>query len=86
MNEDRILYFVILIVLVYFYRKRTSWGFLKFLQETGKEKKLEEIVNDDLSINEKLDEEVKGYKHYNKILGWIIVLYLIYGLLELLLV
>ena len=86
MSEDRILYFVILIFLVYFYRKRTSWGFLKFLQESGKQKKIDNIVNDDLSINEELDEEVKGYKYDNKILGWIIVIYLIYGLLELLLV
>jgi len=51
-----------------------------------KKKKIDNIVNDDLSINEKLDEEVKGYKYDNKILGWIIVIYLIYGLLELLLV
>ena len=86
MNEDRILYFVILIILVYFYRKRTSWGFLKFLQETAKEKKIDNIANDDLSINDKLDDEVKGFKHDNKILGWIIVIYLIYGILELLLV
>lgn len=80
------LYFVILITLVYFYYKRTSWGFLRFIQDTGKEKKIDNVVNDDLSINEKLDEEVKDYKYDNKILGWIIIIYLIYGLMELLMV
>ena len=86
MNEDKILYFVILIILIYFYKKRTSWGFLKFLQEEGKEKKIDNIINEDLSINEKLEDEVKGYKSDSKILGWIIVIYLIYGILELLLI
>jgi len=80
------LYFVILITLVYFYYKRNSWGFLKFIQDAGKEKKIDNVVNDDLSINEKLDEEVKDYKYDNKILGWIIIIYLIYGLMELLMV
>jgi len=80
------LYFVILITLVYFYYKRTSWGFLKFIQDAGKEKKIDNVVNDDLSINEKLDEEIKDYKYDNKILGWIIIIYLIYGLMELLMV
>ena len=86
MNEDRIFYFIILIILIYFYKKRTSLGFLKFLYEKGKEKKINDIVDEDLNINKKLDDDVKGYKSDNKILGWIIVLYLIYGLLELLLV
>ena len=80
------LYFLILITLVYFYYKRTSWGFLRFIQDTGKEKKIDNVVNDDLSINEKLDEEVKDYKYDNKILGWIIIIYLIYGLMELFMV
>ena len=85
MNEDRILYFVILIILIYFYKRRTSIGFLKFLSEIGKEKKINPI-NNDLSTNERLDEEVKGYKLDSKALGWIIVIYLIYGLIELLIV
>jgi hypothetical protein len=37
------LYFVILITLVYFYYKRTSWGFLKFIQDAGKEKKIKSL-------------------------------------------
>ena len=84
MNEGTIIYFVILAVLIYFYKKRTSWGFLKFLVEKGIEKKIDKIVNDDLSIHENLYEDVKGYKLDNKVLGWIIVIYLIFGLTELL--
>tara|TARA_Y100000591_G_C21258973_1_gene417162 strand:+ start:185 stop:445 length:261 start_codon:yes stop_codon:yes gene_type:complete len=86
MNEDTILYFVILITLIYFYQKRTSIGFLKFLNEKAKEKKIDNPVDYDLNIDKNLDEDVKGYKEDSKVLGWIIVIYLIYGLLELLLV
>ena len=69
-----------------FIAKELVGVFLNFFRKVEKKKKIDNIVNDDLSINEKLDEEVKGYKYDNKILGWIIVIYLIYGLLELLLV
>ena len=50
----------------------------------GVKKKIDKIVNDDLSIHENLHEDVKGYKLDNKVLGWIIVIYLIFGLIELL--
>jgi len=53
------LYFVILITLVYFYYKRTSWGFLKFIQDAGKEKKIDNVVNDDLSIMKNLMKKLK---------------------------
>jgi len=88
MNEDVVLYFLILSVLIYFYQKKTSWGFLKFLQETAADKKISssDIIKDNLKINEKLSEDVKGYKKDTNALKWIIIVYLIYGVLELFLV
>ena len=88
MNEDVVLYFLILSVLIYFYQKRTSWGFLKFLHETAADKKISssDIIKDNLKINEKLSEDVKGYKKDANALKWIIIVYLIYGVLELFLV
>ena len=88
MNEDVVLYFLILSVLIYFYQKRTSWGFLKFLHETAADKKISpsDIIKDNLKINEKLSEDVKGYKEDTNALKWIITVYLIYGVLELFLV
>ena len=69
-----------------FITKELVGVFLNFFRKVEKKKKIDNIVNDDLSINEKLDEEVKDYKYDNKILGWIIIIYLIYGLMELLMV
>ena len=69
-----------------FIEKEQAGAFLNFFKKQLKKKKIDNIVNDDLSINDKLDDEVKGFKYDNKILGWIIIIYLIYGILELLLV
>ena len=82
--EDRILYFIILIILIFFYKRRTSIGFLKFLNEAADENKVkhDEVINPDLSINKKLDDDVKGYRTDNKVLKWIIIIYVIYGILE----
>ena len=86
MSLELILYFTILFILIYFYKKRTSIGFLKFILEKGKKKKIDKVVNEDLSINNKLNEDVNGYKEENKVLKWIIIIYIIFGLLELILI
>ena len=85
----KIIYFIILFVLIYFYYKRSGMGWVKNLSEVADEKKIkvEKVIDNVGKINEELEDDVKGYFLENtKVLGWIIIIYLAIGLYNLLIV
>ena len=85
---EKIVYFTILFVLIYFYYKRSGIGWVKNLSEVADEKKMKvnEAIDEDGKINEKLEDDAKGYFLDTKVFGWIIIIYLVIGLYNLLVV
>ena len=63
-------------------------GWVKNLSEVADKKKMEvnEVIDEDGKINEKLEGAAKGYFLDTKVLGWIIIIYLVIGLYNLLVV
>ena len=84
----KIIYFIILFVLIYFYYKRSGMGWVKNLSEVADKKKikLDEVIDNVGKVNEELEDDVKGYFLDTKVLGWIIIIYLAIGLYNLLIV
>ncbi len=48
--------------------------------------KVNEAIDEDGKINEKLEDDAKGYFLDTKVFGWIIIIYLVIGLYNLLVV
>ena len=63
-------------------------GWVKNLSEVADEKKMKvnEAIDEDGKINEKLEDDAKGYFLDTKVFGWIIIIYLVIGLYNLLVV
>tara|TARA_B100000579_G_C22780910_1_gene829246 strand:- start:60 stop:320 length:261 start_codon:yes stop_codon:yes gene_type:complete len=81
---EKIVYFIILFVLIYFYNKRSGMGWIKNLSEVAKEKKIKtsDIIDNEGRVSEKLEDDAKGYFLDTKVLGWIIIAYIIFGIIE----
>ena len=74
----KIIYFIILFVLIYFYNKSSAKNNISnFFSQNFPEK---------LADKEDFDYQVEGSKTDTKVLGWIIIIYLVIGLYNLLVV
>ncbi len=73
-----IIYFIILFVLIHFYNKRKAKNYIStFFSQEFPEK---------LADKEDFDDQIEGSKLDTKVLGWIIIIYLVIGLYNLLVV